>query len=102
MKKQGNMIFEVLGKKPRFWTVPLGVFDVINNFLAFLGRFFPQAEDAAELGRIGKYYAVEDMLTTEPSEKYGKITLRQHYERIKMEGQEYDHFTTVLGSKIDT
>eukprot|EP01031_Cornospumella_fuschlensis_P028781 gene28781-34745_t len=99
MKQQGEMIFEILGKEPKFWTAPVGIFDAVINFLAFFGRFFPQAEDAAELGRIGKYYAVEDMLTTEPSEKYGKITLRQHYERIKVEGQEYDPYTTVLGSK---
>ena len=26
--------------------------------------------DAAEFGRIGRYYAIEDMLTTDPSEKY--------------------------------
>ena len=57
------------------------------------------AEDAAELGRIGKYYAVEDMLTTEPSEKFGSITLREHYERIAVEGQEYDPYTTMLAPK---
>jgi hypothetical protein len=27
-------------------------------------------EDFAETGRIGKYYAVEDMLTTAPEEKF--------------------------------
>jgi hypothetical protein len=35
-----------------------------------------------------RYYALEDMLTTDPSEKYGKTTLRAHYERIAKEGQE--------------
>ena len=39
-------------------------------------------EDAAEFGRIGRYYALEDMLTTDPSEKYGRTTLREHYERV--------------------
>ena len=29
-------------------------------------------------------------------EKYGKVTLRQHYERIAIEGQEYDPYTTML------
>ena len=48
---------------------------------------------------VGKYYAVEDMLTTLPAEKYGKITLKEHYERIAVEGQEYDPYTTILGSK---
>jgi divinyl chlorophyllide a 8-vinyl-reductase len=54
-------------------------------------------EDAAEFGRIGRYYAIEDMLTTDPSEKYGQTTLRQHYERIAVEGQEYDPYTSVFG-----
>ncbi len=65
----------------------------------FFGRFFEGAQDAAELGRIGRYYAVEDMLTEAPTEKYGKTTLRQHYERISVEGQEYDPYTTMLAKK---
>ena len=56
-------------------------------------------EDAAEFGRIGRYYAIEDMLTTDPADKYGKTTLREHYERIANEGQEYDPYTSVFGSK---
>jgi divinyl chlorophyllide a 8-vinyl-reductase len=35
------------------------------------------------------------MLTTQPSEKFGTITLKQHYERIAREGQEYDPYTTL-------
>ena len=40
--------------------------------LQFLADTFksPKLEDAAEFGRIGRYYAIEDMLTTDPSEKY--------------------------------
>ena len=67
--------------------------------LDFFGRFFEGAQDAAELGRIGRYYAVEDMLTETPTEKYGQTTLRQHYERISVEGQEYDPYTTMLAKK---
>lgn len=47
----------------------------------------------------GKYYAVEDMLTRLPTEKFGTVTLRQHYERILREGQEYDPYTTMLAPK---
>jgi divinyl chlorophyllide a 8-vinyl-reductase len=39
------------------------------------------------------------MLTTDSSEKFGAVTLRQHYERIAREGQEYDPYTTLFGSK---
>lgn len=55
-------------------------------------------DDAAELGRIGKYYAVEDMLTQDPADKFGSTTLRQHYEKIAVEGQEYDPYTTMFAS----
>ena len=56
-----------------------------------------QLSDAAEFGRIGKYYAVEDMLTTDPSQKFGGITLREHYTKVSVEGQEYDPYTTIFG-----
>ena len=58
-----------------------------------------QLEDAAEFGRIGRYYAIEDMLTTDPAERYGRTTLREHYERIAKEGQDYDPYTTLFGSQ---
>ena len=99
MAEQGEMIFDIVGKEPSFIKAPIGIFDAIINALAWLGQWNQGAFDAAELARIGKYYAVEDMLTTEPSEKYGTITLREHYERIAVEGQEYDPYTTMLGSK---
>lgn len=90
------MIFDILGKEPKFWTAPVSLFDAIINSLAFFGQWLGGAFDAAELARIGKYYAVEDMLTTSPTEKFGKVTLREHYERIAVEGQEYDPYTTML------
>lgn len=49
-------------------------------------------------GRIGKYYAVEDMLTTDPSEKYGTITMQEHYNKIAAEGQ--DKFTPVRATAL--
>ena len=52
--------------------------------------------DAAEFGRIGRYYAVVDMLTTDPADRYGRTTLREHYERIAKEGQDYDPYTTLF------
>ena len=115
--------------------MPIGIFDVIINGLQFAADLFKSEglEDAAEFGRIGRYYAIEDMLTTEPGDRrvegrvppalsqptrqepsqtavdglpaaatqrrYGKTTLREHYERIAEEGQEYDPYTSVFGSK---
>lgn len=39
------------------------------------------------------------MLTTAPSEKFGSVTLSQHYERIAREGQDYDPYTTMLAGR---
>lgn len=99
MKQQGEMLFKILDKEPKYIQAPIAIFDAVINFLAFLGQWFPSLEDSAELGRIGKYYAVEDMLTVDPMEKFGSITLEQHYKRIAVEGQEYDPYTTMLAKK---
>eukprot|EP00544_Gedaniella_sp_CCMP2646_P011719 CAMPEP_0202481362 /NCGR_PEP_ID=MMETSP1361-20130828/964_1 /ASSEMBLY_ACC=CAM_ASM_000849 /TAXON_ID=210615 /ORGANISM="Staurosira complex sp., Strain CCMP2646" /LENGTH=361 /DNA_ID=CAMNT_0049108867 /DNA_START=71 /DNA_END=1156 /DNA_ORIENTATION=+ len=98
MKKQGEMLFEAVGKEPNFFYAPLWLFDVIIDSLQWVSDTFnsEQFENAAELGRIGKYYAVEDMLTTEPNEKFGTMTLQEHYNKIAVEGQEYDPYTTMF------
>lgn len=74
---------------------PTWIFDYIINALQFIADVTKSEkwEDAAETGRIGKYYAVEDMLTTDPSEKYGNILMQDHYDKIAAEGQ--DKFTPV-------
>lgn len=98
MKKQGEMLFKAVGKEPNFFYAPLWLFDVIIDSLQWLADTFnsEKIEDAAELGRIGKYYAVEDMLTTEPDEKFGSMTLQEHYNKIAVEGQEYDPYTSMF------
>uniref|UniRef100_A0A7R9ZKM2 Divinyl chlorophyllide a 8-vinyl-reductase, chloroplastic n=1 Tax=Craspedostauros australis TaxID=1486917 RepID=A0A7R9ZKM2_9STRA len=98
MKTQGEMLFQSVGKEPNFFFAPLWLFDAIIDSLQWVADTFSSEkfENAAELGRIGKYYAVEDMLTTEPSEKFGTITLQEHYDRIAVEGQEYDPYTTMF------
>lgn len=47
---------------------------------------------------VGRYYAVEDMLTTDPDEKYGTITMQDHYDKIAAEGQ--DKFTPVRATAV--
>ena len=56
MKQQGEMIFSILKKEPKFWKVPIGLFDVIINSFAFFGKLFPNMEDAAELGYYCCYH----------------------------------------------
>jgi len=98
MKKQGEMLYEAVGKEPNFFYAPLWLFDTIIDSLQFLADKFEseKLENAAELGRIGKYYAVEDMLTTDPEEKFGTMTLMEHYKKIAVEGQEYDPYTSMF------
>ena len=95
--EQGEMMFRAVGKEPAYTRLPVGIFDVAINSLQWLADAFKneQLENAAELGRIGKYYAVEDMVTTDPEEKYGTITLQEHFNRIAVEGQEYDPYVTM-------
>lgn len=101
MKKQGEMLYKAVGKEPNFFYAPLWLFDTIIDSLQWISDTFKSEafENAAELGRIGKYYAVEDMLTTAPEEKFGTITLQEHYDKIAIEGQEYDPYTTMFASK---
>lgn len=98
MQKQGEMLFKAVGKEENFFYAPLWLFDVIIDSLQWLASAFnsEKLDDAAELGRIGKYYAVEDMLTTEPDEKFGTMTLQQHYDKIAVEGQEFDPYTSMF------
>ena len=93
--QQGAMLFDVLGQEPRFVQAPVALFDAINGFLDFLAGIFPSLTDAAEFGKIGKYYAVESMLVMDPvtgkydaaaTPSYGKDTLRSFFEKVAREG----------------
>lgn len=59
---QGEYLFKLLGKKPHFKSVPLGLLDFIAGTLGILGKIVPFLADKAELVRIGRYYASESML----------------------------------------
>eukprot|EP00521_Asterionellopsis_glacialis_P000508 CAMPEP_0195256682 /NCGR_PEP_ID=MMETSP0706-20130129/6375_1 /TAXON_ID=33640 /ORGANISM="Asterionellopsis glacialis, Strain CCMP134" /LENGTH=378 /DNA_ID=CAMNT_0040309759 /DNA_START=36 /DNA_END=1172 /DNA_ORIENTATION=- len=98
MKKQGEMLYKAVGKEPNFFYAPLWLFDTIIDSLQWVADTLNSEafENAAETGRIGKYYAVEDMLTTDASEKFGTMTLQEHYDKIAVEGQEYDPYTTMF------
>ncbi|HEU0044234.1 NAD(P)H-binding protein [Sphingomonas sp.] len=65
-RRQGEMLFELLGQAPRFRSVPVALLDMIVSSLAALGRVAPPLAKKAELARIGRYYATESMLTLDP------------------------------------
>ncbi|CAN5445039.1 NAD(P)H-binding protein [soil metagenome] len=65
-RAQGEALFALLGRTPRFRSVPVALLDVIIAVLATLGRIMPSLADKAELARIGRYYATESMLVLDP------------------------------------
>lgn len=93
--EQGEMLFRLLGKEPKFLKVPIEIMDFAIGIFDFLVKIFPSLEDAAEFGKIGRYYAAESMLVWEPetgkynAEKtpsYGKDTLEEFFEKVLREG----------------
>jgi divinyl chlorophyllide a 8-vinyl-reductase len=97
-----QMLFKSVDKEPKFLSAPLWLFDVIIDSLQWVADTFKseQFEDAAESARIGKYYAVEPMLTTDPSEKFGTTTIQDHYNRIALEGQDSDPYMSMRLTKV--
>jgi divinyl chlorophyllide a 8-vinyl-reductase len=91
LREQGEMLFELTGRPPRFKQVPVALMDVIIALLGTAGRVLPALAAKAELARIGRYYATESMLVWDAvAGRYdaaatpgtGSDTLREHYARM--------------------
>jgi divinyl chlorophyllide a 8-vinyl-reductase len=65
-RQQGEALFEMLGKPPRFRSIPVAMLRGIVGVLSAIGRLVPAAARKAELARIGRYYATESMLVLDP------------------------------------
>ena len=65
-RQQGEQLFALLGRAPKFKRVPVALLDTIVLVLGFLGRAFPALAQKAEMARIGRYYATESMLVLDP------------------------------------
>jgi divinyl chlorophyllide a 8-vinyl-reductase len=61
-REQGEALFKLLGRPPRFKAVPVRLLDAIIGVLGTAGRLVPPLAAKAELARIGRYYATESML----------------------------------------
>ncbi len=90
-RQQGEHLFALLGRSPRFREVPVAVLDAVIGLLGVLGRVVPALADKAELARIGRYYATQSMLVLNPqTERYdaaatpstGTETLLDFYTRL--------------------
>ncbi len=95
-RQQGERLFQLLGKPPRFKQVPVGLLDAVIAVLGTLGRFIPPLAAKAELARIGRYYATESMLVLDPATgRYdadatpstGSQTLFDFYARVIQQGE---------------
>jgi divinyl chlorophyllide a 8-vinyl-reductase len=65
-REQGEKLFELLGQKPRFSSVPIALMDAIIAGLSGLSAVHAPLKAKAELARIGRYYATESMLVWDP------------------------------------
>lgn len=65
-RQQGEHLFALLGRPPRFRQVPVALLDGVAGLLGAAGRVLPALADKAELARIGRYYATESMLVLDP------------------------------------
>jgi divinyl chlorophyllide a 8-vinyl-reductase len=90
-RQQGEALFALLGREPRFRRVPFALLDAIAFSLGTLERIIPALADKAELARIGRYYATESMLLLNPdtglydaeaTPSTGTETLSDYYARL--------------------
>lgn len=89
--QQGEHLFKLLGRPPRFRHVPVAMLDAIIGLLSAAGRLVPALAGKAELARIGRYYATESMLVLDPetgrydaaaTPSTGTDTLFDYYARV--------------------
>jgi divinyl chlorophyllide a 8-vinyl-reductase len=98
-RQQGEQLFALLQRQPKFTQVPVALLDVIIAVLGTLGRVVPSLADKAELARIGRYYATESMLVWDPlAQRYdadvtpetGSETLFDRYAALVRSGATQD------------
>lgn len=92
---QANMLWDIVGKEPKYFPVPVALMDGIIGIFDFLAKLFPGLADSAEFAKIGKYYATESMLVWDPktgeyladaTPSYGKDTLEDFFKKAVKEG----------------
>lgn len=94
-RAQGEALFALLDRPPRFRHVPVAMLDAVAAGLSLLGRVSPRLAAKAELARIGRYYASESMLWLNPQ------TGRYDADATPSTGTEtlFDYYAAVLAGK---
>ena len=86
-REQGELIFELCERRPKFRHVPVAALDGVIGALSFAGLFARGLRDKAELAKIGRYYATESMLVwdetrgrydADATPSHGEETFREH------------------------
>lgn len=94
-RQQGEILFELTGREPRYRSVPVGMFTIAAGVLSLGARFSGWFAEKAEYARIARYYATESMLVLDrqsgeydedATPEYGSDTLRNHYAGLLAEG----------------
>ena len=94
-KQQGALLFDAVGRPPRYRHVPVALFDAIIFILGALSRLGTRWADRAEFARIARYYATESMLVwnetegrydAEATPSFGRDTLRAFYQHAVIDG----------------
>ena len=93
-RQQGELLFELAGKAPRFTSVPPLMFDIASKVIGLGAPFSSWCAEKAEYARIAKYYATQSMLWLDPetqryseqeTPEFGSDTLRDHYRKLLAE-----------------
>jgi divinyl chlorophyllide a 8-vinyl-reductase len=94
-RAQGEALFALLGREPRFKRAPLWMMDAIVCALEWAARLAPALATKAELARIGRYYATESMLVLDP------VTGRYDADATPSTGSDllFDHYARVLNGE---
>ena len=91
LREQGEMLFRVAGREPKFKSVSPGLFTLAERVLNLGAGFSDWFAEKAEYARIARYYATESMLVLDPASgtyrpdltpEFGTETLEDHYRRL--------------------
>ncbi|MEM8607485.1 MAG: NAD(P)H-binding protein [Myxococcota bacterium] len=93
--QQGELLFRLLGREPRFRHVPIGLMRGVAATLSATSRVVPPLRDKAEFARTGLYYATESMLVFDEragrydasaTPSFGTVTLEDHFRDVLEHG----------------
>ena len=89
--EMGNMLFEIMNKKPKFLSIPSKLFLLGEKAITPLTYFSIRFKNTQQFLKIANYYATESMLVYNEktnrydeglTPEYGKDTLECHYKKL--------------------